>query len=358
MVSSIMDDFFKASSCRVPERVPTVIWSVGHWYADLLGYTLQDYYQDLECKLQTQVSMQERFPEAVLLPGIWPDYGVAVEASAFGCPIIWQKNQSPTAMPAISSMRQVLNMKEINVREAGLFPDVVGAYEYMFRNTDSRYVNEYGYLEGSVFLMGPLETAAVIRGYGDFLLELYDEPKLVHSLLRFVTDTLIRWIRYLETKIGKIKRLFIADHFPAQISPEHFEEFFFPYMKEIYDAFPGALSLYHNEGSIGHVLERIPGLGASIFHFGTGAGETRAAVGDSVCLMGNLNPIGVMLYGSREEVSAACREVLDTCAPGGGLLLSTAGGLSVGTPEANVQAMLDATLEYSLTGGSKGEDLL
>jgi uroporphyrinogen decarboxylase len=248
-------------------------------------------------------------------------------------------------------MRQVLSMKPVNVRQDGLFPKVIETYEYMFRHTDPKYIAEYGYLDGSVFLMGPLETAAVIRGYADFLLELYDEPELVHELLRMVTDTLIEWLRHLETRIGTLKRIFVADHFPTQISAVHFEEFFFPYMREIYAAFPSALTMYHNEGLIDHVLQRIPDLGASLFHFGTEAAKTREAIGSRMCLMGNIDPIQVMLYGSAEEVRAACRNVLERCAPGGGLLLSSAGGLSVRTPEANVRAMLEATAEYAAGKG-------
>lgn len=358
MISSMIDDFNIVVSGGIPNRVPTVIWSVGHWYANTLGFSLKDYYEDMECKLLVQVRMQERFPEAMLLPGIFPDYGVVVEASAFGCPIIWNNNQPPSARPAISNMKDVLRMKPINVRTAGLLPKAVETYEYLFRHVNPCYIRDYGYLDGSVFLMGPVETAAVIRGYSDFLLELYESPKLVHTLLTLVTDTLIEWLQYLETRIGTLKRIFVADHFPTLIESDHFEEFFFPYVKRIYDAFPGTLTMYHNEGSIGHVLHRIPDLGASIFHFGTEADKTRNAVGHNITLMGNIDPIEIMLYSSQSEVKAACLKVLEVCAPQGGFLLSSAGGLSIKTPESNVEAMLEATAEYAAEKRKKLDNII
>ena len=347
MISNIIDDFNIALSGGVPNRVPTVIWSVGYWYAYALGFTLKDYYEDMECKLLTQVRMQERFPGAMLLPGILPVYGVEIEASAFGCPINWDSNQPPSARPAISNMQDVLRMKPINVRTAGLFPKAIETYEYMFRHVNPSYITDCGYLDGSVFLMGPVETAAVIRGYSDFLSELYESSKLVHTLLTLVTDTLIEWLQYLETRIGTLKRIFVADHFPTMIGSDHIEEFFFPYIKRIYDAFPGALTMYHNEGSIGHVLHRIPDLGATIFHFGTEAEKTCNAVGHRICLMGNIDPIEIMLYSSQSEVKAACHKVLEVCAPHGGFMLSSAGGLSIKTPESNAEAMMEATAELA-----------
>lgn len=113
--------------------------------------------------------------------------------------------------------------------------DYYHRYEYMMKNIDRKLVEDYGYVEGSVFFLGPLEVAAAIRGYCGFLTDLYDEPEMVHKLLEFVTDTLLEWLHYVETKIGKLQRVIMADHFPCQVSPQMFEEFCFPYFKKIFE---------------------------------------------------------------------------------------------------------------------------
>ena len=66
---------------------------VALWYTLKVGITARDYYQGLELKLDTQIKLQDEFPDFLLLPGIWPDFGVVAEPSAFGCEVIWEENQ-------------------------------------------------------------------------------------------------------------------------------------------------------------------------------------------------------------------------------------------------------------------------
>jgi uroporphyrinogen decarboxylase len=346
MPNRVTENFTTAAGLGRPPEVPAVIWGVALWYTKKLGIKARDYYQGLDLKLQVQIKLQEQFPEALLLPGIWPDFGVAAEASAFGCPVIWEEDQAPTARPAITDMRQVLGLKNIDMKSSGLMPELLKTHEYFLKHTPRAYIEDYGYLDGSVFFLGPLETAALVRGYVEFLMELVDNPKLVHVLLKIITEKQIEWLRYLETRIGKLKRIFLADHFPTQISAEHFEEFFFPYIKQIFDAFPGAVNLYHNEGRVAHIINRIPDLGCNIFHFGTDAGETKKALGGKVCLMGNLDPVRLMQFGTEKDVAEECRRVLSAGAAGGGFILCAAGGFGVDTPDENVYAMLRSVKEY------------
>jgi uroporphyrinogen decarboxylase len=348
-MNNVVRDFLTAASLKEPETVPAVIWGVALWYTKKLGIKARDYYQSLELKLEVQIKLQEQFPDALMLPGIWPDFGVAAEASAFGCPIVWDENQAPSARPAITDIRQVLKFKNIDMKTSGLLPDVLKTHEYFLDKIPKHFIDDYGYLDGSVFLLGPLETAALIRGYVDFLLDLLDQPVLVHSLLRIITDKQIEWLQYLETRIGKLKRLFLADHFPTQISPEHFEEFFLPYIKKIFEAFPYAITLWHNEGEVSHIIDRVPELKCNIFHFGTDAAETKKVLGGKVCLMGNIDPVMHMQSSSAQQVHDECLRVLTQAAPGGGFILCAAGGYGVDTLDENVYSMLNSVKEYSMT---------
>lgn len=68
----------------------------------------------------------------------------------------------------------------------------------MRKNVEERFILDYGQLEGTINITGPLETAALIRGYSDFLIDLIRNPKHVHQLLRKVNDTLLSWIKFFE----------------------------------------------------------------------------------------------------------------------------------------------------------------
>jgi uroporphyrinogen decarboxylase len=353
MASRVLENFDAAVAMKEPEQVPVCIWSVAVWYLVQNGINVKDYYQGLDLKLNAQVACQDEYPEAIMLPGIWPDFGVAAEPSAFGCKVVWKEGEAPNARPAITEARQILSMKPVNVQSAGLFPKVLETYDYFFRHLDKQYIEDYGYLDGMVFFLGPLETAALVRGYVEFLTDLIENPKMVHTLLNIVTDTLLEWFDYLEANvIGPMKRLIMADHFPTQISAAHFEEFVFPYYKRIFDAYPNALKLYHNEGEITRILQHIPKFGTDVFHFGTDAGKTKDVIGDKVCLLGNLDPVRVMQDGSAETVTAEALKVLEAAAPGGGFILCAAGAYGVDTPRENIRALLESVKRYHRNGKS------
>jgi uroporphyrinogen decarboxylase len=343
MTSRVLENFEAAVALREPEQVPVCIWSVALWYLVQNGINVRDYYQGLDLKLNTQVACQDEYPETIMLPGIWPDFGVAAEPSAFGCEVVWKEGEAPNARPALTTARQILSMKPVNVLSAGLFPKILETYAYFFRHLDKRYIEDYGYLKGMVFFLGPLETAALVRGYTDFLLDLIENPKMVHMLLKIITDTLLEWFNYLETNvIGPMKRLIMADHFPTMISADHFEEFVFPYYKQIFDAYPNALKLYHNEGQITRILQHIPKFGTDVFHFGTEAMKTKELIGDKVCLLGNLDPVRIMQNGTAQTVTDEALKVLEAAAPGGGFILCAAGAYGVGTPRENIRALLES----------------
>ena len=354
MASRVLENFGAAVSLKETQQIPVCIWSVAVWYLVQNGISVKDYYQGLDLKLKTQVACQDEYPETIMLPGIWPDFGVAAEPSAFGCEVIWKEGEAPNARPAITEARQILSMKPVNVHSAGLFPKVLETYEYFFRHLDKRYIEDFGYLDGMVFFLGPVETAALVRGYVEFLMDLIVNPKMVHTLLNIVTETLLEWFNYLETTvIGPMKRLIMADHFPTQVSAAHFEEFVFPYYKRIFDAYPDALKLYHNEGEITRILQHIPKFGTDVFHFGTDALKTKEVIGDKVCLLGNLDPVRVMQNGTAETVTAEALKVLEAAAPGGGLILCAAGAYGVDTPRENIRALIESVKLYQEKKKSK-----
>jgi len=346
MLRDLLDTAYR--SMPQQQRVPFVIWNTAPVVLSLLGFDHRRFYHDAAFKLRAQIGVQRMFPEALLLPGPWPDFGAAVEPSFFGCDIQFQANDPPWVRTRIPDIKQLLRHTSVDPETDGLGPEMLGQYRYMWDNLDKSYIEEYGYLDGLGYALGPMDTAAELLGYNLLMLELIDHPKLVHDMFDLITDCLIRWLKAQEKVNGKLKRVFIPEHAHAQVSPEHFEEFCFPYMTRIFREFPAAMRLYHNEGEVYHIMERIPDFGADVFHFGTEIAETKRRIGKQVCLMGNLDPLEVMLRGSSQLVERTAESCLETGAQGGGFLLSSAGGMAPGTPRENIQAAIDAAGGCSL----------
>ena len=342
--SSPYDIFLQALSHKQPAAVPVAIW----YTRSALGLKggaekLLDYYQNPEIKLATQQYPLDAFPEALVIPGIYPDYGVALEASAFGCPIRFFDNSPPRPLPILQDIKEISRVKKIDPGQDGLMPQALKEYDYLLTHLDKKYTDRFPYLDGCAWLMGPLEVAGFILGHEKLFISFYDHPDLVRQLLTIVTEGLIAWLRRLESVAGELKLISLVEHTPGQISAAHSEEFFFPFCSEIFRQFPKAIRLYHNEDNLRHILPKLPSLGAHIWHFGPwDVKEIKETVGKDLVIMGNIHPIKVLLQGTPEDVEEACRLPLLIGAPGGGFILSSGGGLAPDTPIENVQAMIRA----------------
>ena len=74
--------------------------------------------------------------------------------------------------------------------------------------------------------------------------------------------------------------------------------------------------------------------------------KAKKILGDVSCIAGNV-PASLLVTSTPEIVKEACRKLIETCAPGGGYILT--GGASASEVKAeNLSAMMEAALEYGV----------
>jgi uroporphyrinogen-III decarboxylase len=78
----------------------------------------------------------------------------------------------------------------------------------------------------------------------------------------------------------------------------------------------------------------------------TDMGRAKKALGDTACIAGNV-PASLNCFGSAAEVIEYCHKLIDTCAPGGGYILTGGGNLTEAKPE-NFRGMMVAAKEYGM----------
>ena len=142
-----------------------------------------------------------------------------------------------------------------------------------------------------------------------------------------------------------IEAILLLDDIPGMLSSRHFDTFAYPYLKAVFDAFPDYLKVYHNDANIEPFMKRLPDLGIDVLNFTHNIDLVKAAeaLGDSVCLLGNLPPVSLLVDGSPEEVEEETHLLLKKAA-GRKLILSVGGGVSPGTPGENLDALVAAAL--------------
>jgi len=72
--------------------------------------------------------------------------------------------------------------------------------------------------------------------------------------------------------------------------------------------------------------------------------RAKKVLGNRARIAGNL-PVSVLCTGTPQEVKEGCRKLIETCAPGGGYILTGSASMNEGKPE-NLRAMMEAAKEY------------
>lgn len=138
------------------------------------------------------------------------------------------------------------------------------------------------------------------------------------------------------------------------VSPDYFMTYVYPYERRLIDALhaAGTFSVYHNCGFARAFYPCYRELGMTVWE--TVAEEpqgdntlaaAKAALGDRICLLGNLDQLRFLKTATPEEVAAKTRAIVRVGKPGGRYLFAASDFLEKQTPLENVKAMLRAAEE-------------
>jgi uroporphyrinogen-III decarboxylase len=321
------------------EVVPVGLIVDSPWIPGFLGWSTLDYLTVPEVWLEANLKVEQRFPEVLFLPGFWAELGMTAEPSGFGGRISWFPDKTPIIHPLTVTLDDLLQQPPPDPRTDGLMPIVLNTY----RRMEPR-VRDAGHRIRMVAARGPLTVATHLRGVTDFLLDLKLRPAETHRLLD-ITTTLVRtWLEAQAELLPDVEAILVLDDIAGFLSPRDYREFAHPHLKAIFDAFPGALKLFHNDTPNPTIYPQLPELGIHLFNFThiEPIDRVRSLVGPDLCLLGNVPPLDVLAEGDAEAVVQAARACLRAHADRRGLILSAGGGTSPGTPARNIDALVNA----------------
>ena len=197
-------------------------------------------------------------------PGVRTNYGTGILSSLFGAEIFtmpYGMNTLPTTRPlsGTEDIKRLLD-KGVPSLDGGFGKRVFEMGEY-FAEAFSRRPKLRKYVP--VYhpdLQGPLDICELMWG-GEMFYAMYDEPELVHRLLRLVTDTyaafLDRWYRLFPSDGVKSThwnrlyyrgRILLRCDSAMNLSPELYAEFALPYDAELLRHFGGGAMHFCGRG--------------------------------------------------------------------------------------------------------------
>jgi uroporphyrinogen-III decarboxylase len=330
------------------EKLPTIPMALivdSPWIPGYVGVSHLDYYLDPEVWFQANLLIARDFPDIIFLPSWWMEYGMAAEPSVLGAKTKFWPDNTPSAYHSLGRLEDLDDLPEYEVEADGF-----AALTLHRIRMQKQRILDLGHVLPLVTARGPLCTAGFVRGTTQFMIDLVEDPKGAHRLIDLCTRVVIDWLQAQRKAIGDtVEGIFLLDDIVGFVNEEHYLEYAHPFLKRICDAFPSDwVKIYHNDAEIDACLDHLPDAGFNVLNWGwqKDIREVKRRVGDRMCLMGNVDPLGVGVRGTPDEVRVATLDVLEGSG-GKGIILSVGGGTSPGMPRQNVVAMIDALGDFN-----------
>ncbi len=304
--------------------------------AHYIGQPLSRYYLDYRVLCESNLAVQSAF-DLDIVQTISDPYR---EAADFGAEIVFPEDNLPTCKkPLLSEPADLIKLRPPNPSTGPRMSDRVEAARYLRQQVGGE-VPIMGWVEGA------LAEAAVLRGVGTLLMDLYDRPEWVQDLLEMCVEVEIAFARaQIEAGADIIG---LGDAIASQISPEMYRQFALPYEQRIFAAVHemGALARLHICGDTTRSLPYMAQSGADIIDIEWMVDLSLAAriFGDYPVVCGNFDPVAVMLQGTPGQVREA---VCSSLRLGGERSISAAScEIPDRTPHENLLAQAQALQEF------------
>ncbi len=201
---------------------------------------------------------------------------------------------------------------------------------------------------------GVFNFCADLRGLDNFYVAPYEDESEYRALMDAVAGAMEDYCTALgDTRIDCIG---IAGHMASggTTGPDYFRRFVQPYEQRVIDAIHsgGKFSVYHNCGRAKSLYPNYRELGMSVWETvserprgDNRLADAKAALGDRICLLGNLDQVDLLKTATPQEVAERTIEIVHIGKRGGRFIFSTSDFLERQTPRANVVAMIEAAKE-------------
>jgi len=326
------------------ERLPIGFIIDSPWLPGWYGVSTLDYYTSDNIWFKANLKAIETFPDVMFLPGLWSEYGMCTEPSAFGCKSVWSEQGLPYAEKVIHNFDQAKELVKPDVKKEGLLPFVL---KHLLHNEDT--INKQGHFIKFAISRGPLNIASFLVGTTEFLMGIKTNPDEAHKLLSVITDFIIDWLTLQLETFPSIDGVFLLDDIVGFLGEGDFKDFVLPYMKKIYQNFDVKVKFFHNdaEGIVCAPYLKEIGINLFNFTFKHGLDEMKRLTDNSVVLLGNIPPRDVLANGTKEDIRSSVKEALNSVEDKTRIIMSCGGGMPQDVSTENIKVFIDAVRENS-----------
>lgn len=298
----------------------------------LTGSTIRANLFDPALHRRTVRAYAERFaPDAVCYL-----MDLSVEAAALGLRVRYPEHESPTVeehpVRCAADLAPFRGRRVLDDERARGFVEVMRGMKADLAGS--------GQLAGA-YVVGPFTLAGLLMGATELAVATIDEPALVEAAVELAVEAVTPYAVALDEAGAEL--LIVLEPTATILSPSAFARFAAPALEALYAAV-GAHPILHICGDTSRLIEAMSATGAEGLSL-DGVVDLPAAaarVPADCVVIGNLDPVTVMVQQSPAGVAAAVNRLQEAMAGYPNFLLSTGCDLPPETPLANIESFMAA----------------
>ncbi len=303
----------------------------------LLGITVKELISDSTKQAEGMLKIAEEVPSAASVSLM----DLSVEAECFGAKVQFSDNEVPAIKGRLINTpdeAEELKVPAVGTARSGIYVDAIKKAKDL--------ITDRPVFAG---IIGPFSLAARLFDVTEVMFDCYDDPDMVHIVTEKATDFLIEYAK--SYKDAGADGIVMAEPVAGLLSPSLEEEFSSPYVKKIVDAVQDEsfAVIYHNCGdNVLYMLDSILKTGAVAYHFGNSIDmkEALEKLPDDTFVMGNLDPVGMLRFGTPEAVHSATEELLKLTEVKSNFIISSGCDIPPETPWENIRAFFETVKNY------------
>lgn len=265
---------------------------------------------------------------------------LSVEAEAFGANIRFSEDEVPIVVGSIvKSEEDAINLKvpKVGAKRTRIYLDAM--------KKAKQEIKDCPVFAGCI---GPFSLAGRLLGVSEAMICCYDEPEMVHLVLKKATEFLINYLQAYKD-LG-IDGVFMAEPLAGILSPNLCDEFSSRYVKEIVSALDddSFLVAYHNCGNNTlKMVDTILSTGCRLYHFGNAISieQMLKLMPKDIMVMGNIDPVSLK-DASKEDVIAATNALLEAIGDVDNFVISSGCDIPPLAKWENIDAFMKTAQEY------------
>lgn len=330
-----------AISGNKPDKTPIMLHNFMMAVSEA-GYTMEQYRNNPKVIAECFIRAVEKYQ----YDGIVVDVDTVTLAGSCGVKIDFPINEPARSHTGIlSSLTELDMLKPVDVqnyRYATIWCEAVSLLKAYFKNEI--------YIRGNCD-QAPFSLATMIRGVENMMIDLcLEEEDTVFALLDYCFDATSQFIKMMIDAGADMVSNGDSPAGPSMLSPDMYEKFALPYEKKIceYAHQSGIPYLLHICGNTDIILEQMITCGADVLEldYKTNIILAEEKMCETTVFAGNVDPAGVLAFGTAELVKEKTIEVLDVFRDNPRFILNAGCAIPSTTPRENLFTMISTAREY------------